>query len=38
MNLEFIKEEIQKLLNAGEITMSDIIIMLSQIIKENDLC
>lgn len=33
MDLEFIKESIQQLINNGDITMEDIIIMLSEIIK-----
>lgn len=33
MNLEFIKEEIQRLLDNGNINMEDIILMLSEIIR-----
>lgn len=33
MNLELIKEEIQRLLDNGNINMEDIILMLSEIIR-----
>lgn len=37
MNLDFIKEEIEKLLLNGEISIENLVVMLAEIIKENNI-